>query len=259
LHAIDRRSRTTLTGAALTLAITLAPAGSALAQGNPEDFYRAEIVILQRLVDPAAVEENMSGKQVEPAIESSRALWVEDASGSRSSDLKLTGVNELHLGRAAGRLENSGNYRVLAAAGWYQSFPPNYDGAPLRVAVGDWLTGARQKAVEGHIDIDRKRYLHVGVHLNHWQQGTAPQDEFELAADGDASAPDTTPEETNQALQPSADATQGSIAGGIQPAVAAPTPVELVTWIRETRRMRSEEIHFIDSPTIGVLVFFKKM
>ncbi|MCS5561751.1 MAG: peptidoglycan binding protein CsiV, partial [Marinobacter nauticus] len=38
-----------------------------------------------------------------------------------------------------------------------------------------------------------------------------------------------------------------------------PAPVELVTWIRETRRMRSEEIHFIDSPTVGVLVFFKKI
>ncbi len=34
---------------------------------------------------------------------------------------------------------------------------------------------------------------------------------------------------------------------------------ELLTWIRETRRMRSEEVHFLDSPTIGVLVFFKKI
>ena len=34
---------------------------------------------------------------------------------------------------------------------------------------------------------------------------------------------------------------------------------ELVTWIRETRRMRSEEIHFLDSPTIGVLVYFRPL
>ena len=41
--------------------------------------------------------------------------------------------------------------------------------------------------------------------------------------------------------------------------MAAPAPLELLTWIRENRRMRSEEIHFLDSPTIGVLVFFKKI
>ncbi|WP_339806689.1 CsiV family protein, partial [uncultured Marinobacter sp.] len=29
--------------------------------------------------------------------------------------------------------------------------------------------------------------------------------------------------------------------------------------IHEPRRMRSEEIHFLDSPTIGVLVFFRKL
>lgn len=42
-------------------------------------------------------------------------------------------------------------------------------------------------------------------------------------------------------------------------AAPARTPLELVTWIRETRRMRSEEIHLLDSPTIGVLVFFKRV
>jgi hypothetical protein len=34
---------------------------------------------------------------------------------------------------------------------------------------------------------------------------------------------------------------------------------ELLTWIRENRRMRSEEVHFLDSPTLGVLIFFKKI
>lgn len=42
------------------------------------------------------------------------------------------------------------------------------------------------------------------------------------------------------------------------PAASSMTP-ELLTWIRETRRMRSEEIHYLDSPTIGVLIFFRKI
>jgi hypothetical protein len=146
---------------------------------------------------------------VEPPLSGIRSLWVEDANGNRVSDVRLAARNELHLNQAAARLENSGNYRVLATAGWYQTFPPNYNGRPMRVAVGKWLGGAGERTVEGHIEIDRQRYLHVKVHLNHWQEGEEQQ--------------------------------------------------ELITWIRETRRMRSQEIHFIDSPTIGVLVFFRKI
>ncbi|MEO9588720.1 MAG: CsiV family protein, partial [Marinobacter sp.] len=56
-------------------------------------------------------------------------------------------------------------------------------------------------------------------------------------------------------------ATGGDVAGTDQaPVSSASQPkAELITWIRETRRMRSEEVHFLDSPTIGVLVFFKKI
>lgn len=241
MQATNRFSKPLLTSAALALAFMLLPATNAQAQDGRKNFYRAEIVILQRLVEPASVEEQMAGKQIEPSRNVAKSLWVEDASGHRISDLKLAGRNELHLGRAASRLENSGNYRILAAAGWYQSFPPNYDGSPMRVAVGDWLSGAQQKAVEGHIEIDRKRYLHVGVHLNHWHDGPAPE----------VSAPAVA---TNSTPDASGSEETGSIAD-----MAEPAPAELVTWIKETRRMRSEEIHFIDSPTIGVLVFFRKL
>lgn len=99
----------------------------------------------------------------------------------------------------------------MAAAGWYQSFPPNYNGEAMQVAVGDWLAEAGHRDIEGQITINRQRYLHVDVELNHWRPSTT--------AEG----------------------------------------AELITWIRENRRMRSEEVHYLDSPTIGVLVFFNKV
>lgn len=256
MRATDFRSRPLLTGASLALAFSLAT-GTALAQ-TPDDFYRAEIVILERQVDPAAIEEQMHGKQVEAPLEGIRALWVEDASGSRRSDLKLTNRSELYLNQAAARLENSGNYKVLATAGWYQSFPPNYDGRPMRVAVGDWLTGADQAEIEGHIEIDRQRYLHVDVHLNHWQEGERPA----LVMDGEQAASGSASEQAAQSSGEDTSAPSSSDAAGslaTVPATMTATPPELVTWIRETRRMRSEEIHFIDSPTVGVLVFFRKV
>lgn len=211
----------------------------------PDDYYRAEFVILERIVDPAAVEERMADQQVEPPIQTDEALWVVDRSGNAQTTLDLAPRRDLYLNSAAQRLENSGNYRVLMTAGWYEAFPPDYEGAPLRIEIGDWIDSAQQREIEGHITIDRQRYLHVNVHLNHWQRGT---NSF-----------------TGQSAPAGGEAQQAQAEGGgfvsLQPQAAQPAsrPLELVTWIRETRRMRSEEVHFLDSPTIGVLVFFRKV
>lgn len=217
-------ARTLLTALLATLSMV------SHAQQTSNDLYRAEFVILERIVDPGNVNERMVNRKVEPPVETGKSLYQVGQGGSVSSSLKLVNRNQLHLGNAANRLENSGKYRVLMSAGWYEAFPPNYKGEALRIEIGDWLPQAGQREIEGNITIDRQRYLHVAVHLNHWQ-------ESKVAVE----APDSTP-------------TTG-VELNLQPEV----PLELLTWIRETRRMRSEEIHFLDSPTIGVLVFFKKI
>ncbi|MGO1502973.1 MAG: CsiV family protein [Marinobacter sp.] len=216
------------------------------AQQTSKDLYRAEFVILERIVDPDAVNERMVNREVEPPVDTGETLYRVTQGGSASSSLKLVNRNQLHLGNAASRLENSGKYRVLMSAGWYEAFPPDYKGQPLRIEIGDWLEQAGQREIEGNITIDRQRYLHVAVHLNHWQESkvAAPVD---IAEDGSTEALETTP-------PPTPTPTAGAELS-FQPEV----PLELLTWIRETRRMRSEEIHFLDSPTIGVLVFFKKV
>jgi len=241
---------------ALNLAST-----SSLAQNQPddppEDYYRAEIVITQRLTDPTAIEERMAHKQVEP-VDTEQILMSLDADGSRITDLELVPARELYLNEPANRLERSGYYRVLLRAGWYQSFPPDHQGKSLRVAVGSWLENSGQRAVEGSIKIDRKRFLHVGIHLNHWIDGPQARVEYPPVVlvsvgnteTGDNNSEPGTPGPANETSQE-------------QPELLPPEPAytepELATWIRETRRMRSEEIHFIDSPTIGALVFFKRV
>ena len=251
--------RHTVIGALLVAALMLAPT-VLMAQspsGNvPRDYYRAEFIILQRLVDPSGIEEKMSGKQVEPTIQPDRALWVQQADGNRRSDLKLVPQSELHLNQAARRLENSGNYRVLAATGWYQTFPPDYDGEPLEIGLGDWLPEAGQRAVEGHITIDRQRFLHVGIHLNHWMIDESAPRVVQVAQN--VSSEDSIESGVSEASDPRP-GTEDGARFELSEATSSASPLKLVTWIRETRRMRSEEIHFIDSPTIGVLVFFKRV
>ncbi|TNE74880.1 MAG: 5'-methylthioadenosine phosphorylase [Gammaproteobacteria bacterium] len=221
-------------------------------QRVPDDYYRAEFVILERIVDPESINEHMADRAVEPTEATEGVLWSVAPGGSVESTQSLVPGSEMYLNAAAQRLERSGRYRVLAKAGWYEAFPPDYQGKPLRVELGDWLENAGTREIEGTITVDRKRYLHVGVHLNHWQ---------EVQADPQTVAPaqpeEPTPQQPGQLDSP-AQTDVAAMATGIT-AASTEKPLELLTWIRETRRMRSEEIHFLDSPTIGVLVFFKKI
>jgi len=223
----------------------------------PEDYYRAEFVILERIIEPEAVNEKMSEQTVVAPTETDEVLWSVLEDGTTETTLELVPREELHLASAARRLERSGKYRVLVSAGWYEAFPPDYKGTPLRVSAGDWIPGAGIREVEGHITIDRQRYLHVGVHLNHWQLADDPQpalEEPETAEIPATATEEPAPENANQAT-----ASAGSAVVRADTLSAEPVRLELLTWIRETRRMRSEEVHFLDSPTIGVLVFFKKI
>lgn len=228
------------------------------AEEIPDDYYRAEFIILERIIDPESVNEKMSDRAVETTPETEELLWSVAQDGTTESTLELVPDNELHLNSAAQRLERSGRYHVLVSAGWYEAFPPDYEGKPLRVAIGDWLEGAGAREIEGTITIDRQRYLHVGVHLNHWQQS----DDMPVSVPSEPATEQTAAEPTTDSSveNETADSDIGSLATGMDTAKAKPSvPLELLTWIRETRRMRSEEIHFLDSPTIGVLVFFKKI
>lgn len=250
----------------------LTPEQEALSQ----DFYRAELVILERKIEPSAVEEKMAGRLPEPPnLETEDILRHTDKTGATQTTLKLVPRKELHLNTAAERLENSGRYRILLAEGWYQAFPPDFEGKPLWVTVGDWLPGAQHTDVQGMITIDRRRYLHVNVQLNHWLPKSPtenllgidlntetptrphpPRIVIQPAGNGEKpsdklSSPDSA--ETGETLAET-EQTEPPLEAGLNWPQA-----ELLTWIRETRRMRSEEVHFLDSPTLGVLIFFKKI
>lgn len=252
---------------ALAVALLLTPPLAAQAQQpretlDRENYYRAEIVIVERKVDPSAVTERMASREAEPVTEIETRLWSVDQDGNPGTTLELVPRAELHLKSTADRLEGSGRYRVLLAAGWYQSYPPDYKGEPLHVAIGDWLEEAGHREIEGHITIDRQRYLHVGVNLNHWQPRPAShQDARSLYEDstGEGNTLEAWRDDDDDgslaALAQGGDIDQDPLAAPVAPEHNA----ELLTWIRETRRMRSEEVHFLDSPTISVLVFFKRI
>jgi peptidoglycan-binding protein CsiV len=251
----------------------LTPAQKALA----EDFYRAEFIIFERKIEPDAINEKMAGRLPQPPnLEAERILRHTDETGNARTNMKLVPRKELHLASAADRLENSGRYRVLLAEGWYQAFPPDFKGKPMWVTAGEWLPDAGHTDVQGMITIDRQRYLHVNVRLNHWLP--ASEGDSLLGVDLNAETPSRPappkipiePAGKQQAADAPAsgevavNADESALNGGIQPERELVAGLnwpraDLLTWIHETRRMRSEEVHLLDSPTLGVLIFFKKI
>ena len=280
----------------LTIAATLAFAGTSYAQEEaqaqgksrltPEqealaqDFYRAELVIVERKIEPSEIDEKMADRLPPPPdLKTKAVLRHTDKDGNTSTTLKLVPRGELHLNNAARRLENSGRYRVLLAAGWYQAFPPDFEGEPLWVTAGDWLPNAGHSDVQGMITIDRQRYLHVDVRLNHWLEKSPTHNLLGLDLNAETPA---RPHPSHIAIEPATrsdneekrveERTEEGIEANSEMALPATGQIEqslitgvnwprteLLTWIQETRRMRSEEVHFLDSPTLGVLVFFKKI
>ena len=251
-------------------------------QALAQDFYRAEFVILERKIEPSAIEEKMGARLPEPPnLKAEKILRHTDETGATQTTLKLVPHKELYLKSAARRLENSGRYRILLAEGWYQAFPPNFKGKPLWVTIGDWLPEAGHADVQGMITINRQRYLHVNVQLNHWLPESStdnllgidlnaetptrphpPQIAIEPVGLTEVSAMDQTATDSSVAEPESevVDVTRDNGQTGQSLVAGLNWPrAELLTWIRETRRMRSEEVHFLDSPTLGVLIFFKKI
>jgi hypothetical protein len=123
----------------------------------------------------------------------------------------------------ARRLERSGQGRILFHGRWLQAVPPREAAEPVLVTGGVGFDGVRE--LMGSAAVTVGRYLHFQVALNY----TAP----ELGA------------------TPAVLAMRGD--GGIELVNPALPPRGYMTMV-QSRRMRSEELHYLDHPKLGVIV-----
>lgn len=259
-------SRPTLAAplALTALILTLCLPAQALARS---DLYRVELLLFERL-SPSLVEETLESDNRDWLPEYGVPLWVDtqwqgnvkDApEGALGSDrvgvtsnprIDRLPTEDLRLTPVRDSLERSGNYRVLSFTAWENSFPDGYKTAPLVVDMTHAFDGER--AIKGFIQIERRRFLHVDAQI----YDLRPTD-----SDTDSENREPSREETSlQVLQRTLEA-EGSNGGQnvelIGPRSEGDTPEwQIITWLRELRRMRSEEVHYLDSPTIGLLVYF---
>ncbi len=126
--------------------------------------------------------------------------------------------SERILETEAARLRRARGYEVLAHLAWRQPFLPNEPGMAQLIATAD-PTAPDQVAGElllGTVTIDLRRFLHA--HLDLYYRPRQP--EALMGADGSAQA-----EANGQFIH-----------------------------IRQSRRMRSGELHYLDHPQIGAII-----
>lgn len=233
----------------LVLALLVASAG----QAHASDFYRVELLLFERTLGER---EQVSDEMPEPLPEHGVPLWVNTDwspdTGSRAilehdsrailetPDIVALPQNELNLASIYRSLRKQQGYRVLALTGWHNELPPGFHSVPLVVELTTGEDGNHM--IRGVLNLERRRYLHLDVNLAR-MKATEPR--FRVA-----------PIPVPQATYP-------GVGSDLQPAPSRdflhPEPQKqwvTQTWLKELRRMRSGEIHYLDAPTFGLIVYF---
>lgn len=237
----SRGYRYALASILLLCAVTMPAAGA--------DLYRVELLLFERLLgEPELLPER---HEPAPIPDSGVPLWVTgdwhaaqpaepeampDSEGpvERTPEILALPRNKLRLNNIAKALDNDSGYRLLAFTGWQNPFPDGYRTVPLVVDLAADEDG--EQRIQGSLQIERRRYLHV-----------------------EASLFDTRLREPALDVAP---VPRMPIASGlIRPlprhlAPDSPAFRETATWLRQNRRMRSEEVHYLDAPTFGLVVYF---
>ncbi|PAU81338.1 hypothetical protein CK501_07280 [Halovibrio salipaludis] len=226
----------------LLLCTTAMPAAGA-------ELYRVELLLFERLLgEPEQLPDPHTAVSLP---ERGVPLWVDsqwmpeprsavdadtesDAPVERVPEILALPREELRLNNIARALENDSGYRLLAFTGWQNPFPDGYRTAPLVVDLA--ADEAGKQRIQGSLQIERRRYLHVraslhDTRLNEPALDVTPIPRFPVAS------------------------------GLILPlprylAPESPAFRETATRLTENRRMRSEEVHYLDAPTFGLVVYF---
>lgn len=194
--------------------------------------YQVEIVIFENL-DPAAHQAEQWPTQVQLQLP---APIVELGSAAdNKSGFRLLPSSSFKLNQDAQQLTDSHNFRVLLHTAWRQpgleqqvalpvhlskSMPADTSAAVVHDTTAPAKPASGNKQLDGYLKLMLSKYLHAEVELIYH---------------------DITPPAVNTPAAPIDSATQAG--------TAAP-----VYHLREIRKMRSKELHYIDSPVLGMLI-----
>ncbi len=187
------------------------------------ELYKVEIVVFSH--------ENANGVEQEywpqlPPLDLNASLYPQPWDGYPLSNYEELPQNDLQLAGDAATLSRSADYKLLYHRGWLQSIGGKSTARNVRIKAD-----FEDYQLDGNLKIYRNRFLHA-------------QPTLELTA--------TTPYRLPQPEQPSSAAPDSAV----QVVNPVGEPVEDGQHWRmdQSRRMRSNETHYIDHPRFGVLL-----
>ncbi len=160
----------------------------------------------------------------------------------------LSGNRELPVAKSSMRKQG---YRMLFHRVWNQAVYPKQQARPLRIVGGDQLAEGEFE-LDGEITIDIARYLHLRTSLFYtqrvphgWQSPLALPAAPEPGAGTELSATDQ-------------EASNPDVSANTETPLSEPAlfrdPTLLSVQMKQGRRMRRDELHYLDHPMFGLLI-----
>lgn len=228
-------------------------------EGN---WFQVEVLIFEHTGNRP---ENPERWPTYPSLEKRSAALTIDGQGPESTE---NGLNpsahlpvpfmplseaEWTLGAEKTALEENRNYRVLYHQSWVQPVPGRNDVVPIRIDAGD-VYGS-QHELQGYLELYVERYLHLSTDLQLIRY-TQTDNPFRLI-DEDVRAGNSTSPFMGLSLDQQADALGSEvfdtevITSNNNQYYVATESIEM----KQRRRMRSTELHYIDNPEMGLLIY----
>ncbi|MDI3326074.1 CsiV family protein [Pontibacterium granulatum] len=228
------------------VAITL----TASAEDTP--WYQVEILVFAN-EDPSVLDDEFwpQGLDVTPQRNAVKLRPPMHTGQSAFDAYELLPTSSLLFNEEKKRIARYHSYRVLYHAGWLQPIGEKSNARPIHIRAGQMLDNGMYE-LEGYITLDRGRYLHFRPDLYHSRKLSQTESEMLRSFLNAGEKPATEGAVNTQAAEIAA---EQSVAP-LSPISTSflEVPEFLTVNMRQGRRMRSEEVHYLDHPLMGILV-----
>jgi len=244
-----------LTSFALLLCLFLVPlatwAEELLPHRNERD-YIIELLVFTQHPGSGATELPGAPKVFQP-LESAAYMLGPSPFWARLSQgpMQLYQPRELELTRQAQALQRSDDFRLLFHDAWQMPVVSEGRSLPLLLEAGDYYAG--QPELIGQLTLSVARYLHLetDLYLHTFEPlETSPSSSaLNQFLNRNRSSLDTSTRLPSSSEQVTADQD-----GQLSQLISQEYQIKESAQMQQRRRMRSGELHFIDSPYIGLLI-----
>lgn len=235
--------------AVLLLLSLLAQVSHAQNVANAENapWYHVDLLIFAQPGD------HLTDEAWDPSVFPTLSNNVIDINSSSQNLVIMDASNSGDLPVATSLMKRKG-YEVLYRKSWNQMMLPKAETRPIRIKAGEVINNGFHR-LDGEISIDIARYLHFRTQLfysvpvsNAWLEAQKPPAAEET--DWLSSSSETVSSTQDQATAWNNPATQQN---------APSLPNYLTVKMEQSRRMRRDELHYIDHPYLGIVVRMTKL